>query len=130
MGKPKGDPPVRPCRLCATVGPLTWSHILPRWTYKRITEMGEPGRTVPVQVRDGVAMLNGKQLADFLMCGACEDKFHHWETYVSEVRELMGHDDLETTAGYLHANAADKVAVIDALGQLAGNADTSSSLTH
>ncbi|HXX69170.1 MAG TPA: tyrosine-type recombinase/integrase [Polyangiaceae bacterium] len=50
---------------------------------------------------------------------------------VVAVRDLMGHGDLETTAGYLHAAAADKVAVIDALsGQLADNADTSSSLTH
>jgi site-specific recombinase XerD len=49
---------------------------------------------------------------------------------IEAVRELMGHDDLETTAGYLHANSADKQAVIDSLGQLAGNADTSSSPTH
>jgi hypothetical protein len=42
----------------------------------------------------------------------------------------MGHDDLETTACYLHAVAADKVAVIEAIGQLAGNASASSSLTH
>ena len=49
---------------------------------------------------------------------------------IEAVRELMGHDDLETTAGYLHAVAADKVAVIDTFGQLADNADTSSSLTH
>ena len=40
-------------------------------------------------------------------------------------------DDFETTAGYLHAVAADKVAVIDALnGQLAGNVAKSSSLTN
>jgi hypothetical protein len=44
---------------------------------------------------------------------------------------FIGHDDLETTNGYLHAVAADKVAVIEALdGQLAGNTDASSSLTH
>jgi integrase/recombinase XerD len=50
---------------------------------------------------------------------------------IEAVRELMGHGDLETTAGYLHAVPADRVAVIDALsGQLADNADTSSSLTH
>jgi hypothetical protein len=49
---------------------------------------------------------------------------------IEAVRELMGHGDLETTAGYLHAVAADKVAAIEALdGQLAGNVDTSSSLT-
>jgi integrase len=40
---------------------------------------------------------------------------------IEAVRELMGYDDLETTAGYLHAVAADKVAVIEAIGQLAGN---------
>jgi site-specific recombinase XerD len=44
---------------------------------------------------------------------------------IEAVRELMDHDDLETTAGYLHA-----VAVIDTFGQLADNDDTSSSLTH
>jgi integrase len=50
---------------------------------------------------------------------------------IEAVRELMGHGDLDTTAGYLHAVAADKVAVIDALsGQLAGNAAKSSSLSN
>jgi integrase len=49
---------------------------------------------------------------------------------IEAVRELMGHDDLETTAGYLHAVAADKVAVIDTFGPLAGNEETSSSLPH
>lgn len=42
---------------------------------------------------------------------------------IEAVRELMGHGDLETTARYLHTVAADKVAVIEAIGQiLAGNA--------
>jgi hypothetical protein len=34
---------------------------------------------------------------------------------IEAVRELTGHGDLETTAGDLHAVAADKVAVIDAV---------------
>ena len=49
---------------------------------------------------------------------------------IEAVRELMGHGDLETTAGYLHAVAADKVAVIDTFGPLGGNEESSSSLTH
>jgi integrase len=48
---------------------------------------------------------------------------------IEAVRELMGHDALDTTAVYLHVVAADKVAVIEALsGQLPGNAAASSSL--
>jgi integrase len=47
------------------------------------------------------------------------------------IRDLMGHGDLETTNGYLHAVAADKVAVIEALdGQRGGDADTSLFLTR
>jgi integrase len=50
---------------------------------------------------------------------------------VEAVRELMGHDDLETTALYLHAVAADKIAVIEALdGQLAGNEEERSASVH
>ena len=46
-------------------------------------------------------------------------------------RNRSGVTDLDTTAGYLHAIAANRVAVIDALsGQLAGNIDASSLLTN
>jgi integrase len=50
---------------------------------------------------------------------------------IEAVRELMGHDDLETTARYLHAVGADKVDAIEALnGQLVGNAELPLSLKH
>jgi len=50
---------------------------------------------------------------------------------IEAIRELMGHEDLQTTALYLHVAHADKVGVIEALdGQLAGNNVPSTSLMH
>jgi hypothetical protein len=102
MGKPKGPPPVAQCKLCPTVGPLTWSHIVSRWTYRRIVQTADPGQPVPAQVRDGVAMLSSDQLADFLLCPACEDLIRPWETYVSTIsRDEAGFPALTTALAHL-----------------------------
>ena len=89
MGKPKGPAPVAPCKLCSRVGPLIWSHVVPRWIYRRIAQTGEDGGRIPVRVEDGVARLESDQAATYLLCSQCEDLFRHWESYVSKV----SHDD-------------------------------------
>jgi hypothetical protein len=73
-----------PCKLCGAVAELIESHIIPRWAYKRAHRVGGANGRV-VDVRDGVAMYGGKQYKEHMLCGECEDRLHHWETYVAEV---------------------------------------------
>jgi hypothetical protein len=73
-----------PCKLCGTVGPLQWSHIMPRWTYRRVGQFGEgDGKVISVDGKR--AIFDATQLAAHLLCRACEERFGRWETYVSKI---------------------------------------------
>lgn len=91
MGKPQGPAPIAPCTLCLKTEPLTWSHIIPRWIYRRIIQTGGKGDPpVPVQVRNGTLGFDAEQMATYLLCkqpseNACEDRLGVWEDYVSQL---------------------------------------------
>ncbi len=76
--------PNKPCALCKTTAMMQDSHIIPRWTYKRIIK-GNPAGTPasPVRIADGSAMAYPKQAKEYLLCRDCEELFSDWEDYIS-----------------------------------------------
>lgn len=80
---PPAPAPVDICRLCHTHTTLKWSHIVPRWTYRRVVQTG--GDPNPVTVDGDVAVFGGEQAAEYMLCGQCEQRLGRWETYVSGV---------------------------------------------
>jgi hypothetical protein len=85
MGKPTGPAPVAPCKLCETVAELRWSHIMPRWVYRRIVASQPAGKPNPVRLQFDAMTFHAAQAADYLLCEACEEKLGTWEKYASEV---------------------------------------------
>lgn len=73
------------CKLCGTVGTVNWSHIVPRWTYRRVVQTAPALAQQPVQVRDEIAMFDGRQYAEYMLCDSCEDRIGKWENYVAGV---------------------------------------------
>ncbi len=78
-------PPTGDCKLCGTTTTLRWSHIVPRWTYRRLIQTAAPANAKLVNVRDEIAIFGGEQYADYLLCDACEQRFGNWETYVANI---------------------------------------------
>ena len=70
------------CRLCGTHGPLEHSHIVSRAAYRRALGVlpGEPVQRQLMRVASGVAELTSKQVKEYLLCRACEERFGRWET--------------------------------------------------
>lgn len=84
--KPEDEPPAfGPCRLCRVPSVLQWSHIVPRWTYRRIVHTNPAGGANPVMVRDDEARLGGEQYAEYLLCRRCEARVGLWDRHVAEL---------------------------------------------
>lgn len=72
------------CQLCrASNVVLILSHILPRWAYRRVIQTS--GGAHPIQVEDGIATRNGRQLSQYMLCAKCERRFAADEDYVSRL---------------------------------------------
>jgi hypothetical protein len=89
--------PLQKCALCSEVRHLVESHIIPRWVYARIAA-DQPGRPVPVVVKDGVAMMKSEQLTKYLLCRPCEDQIGRWEKHAAQVSYNAGQFPALTTA--------------------------------
>ena len=78
--------PVGPCKLCRETATLIDSHIVPRWMYRRLTRLnaGKGGPNL-VHTGDGISILGGSQLSEYMLCRTCEDRFKRWEDYAVEV---------------------------------------------
>jgi hypothetical protein len=75
------------CRLCCAHGPLEKSHIVSKAAYRRAAQGpdGEiPERGLVEVTRDG-ARRTTKQMKEYLLCRACEDRFGKWERYAYPV---------------------------------------------
>ncbi len=125
-GPPSGDP-TAPCKLCGTTSVLRWSHIVPRWVYRRVVKTGDPKRPTPIQVSNNVAIAKPRQAAEYMLCSACEDLLHHDETYAAEVAiQEDGTFPALAAAKVVHSNGrfrvADAAALrVDALVRLAAS---------
>ncbi len=76
------------CRLHGGLGELRDSHIIPRWTYRRMTKLASAAGAGPggiVQIADGTAMISGTQISEHLLCPDCEQKVGRWETHVASL---------------------------------------------
>lgn len=76
------------CRLCSTIQDLRDSHIMPRWTYRRLykSAAGTAGANqAPVQVHDGTAIITGAQISEYLLCGSCEQRFSTVEGAIAKI---------------------------------------------
>jgi len=63
------------CALCLETTDLQDSHFLPKAFYKLARTAGETNPN-PIVVNPNVAMKTSKQVSDFLLCAACEDRFN------------------------------------------------------
>lgn len=79
----KANLKVGTCRLCGAHGPLEHSHIMSSAAYKRALQgpAGEPKQRQLMLVKRGSAVRTNKQMKEYLLCGACEDRFCKWEDY-------------------------------------------------
>ncbi len=79
-------PPTGTCKLCGETCVLQWSHILPRWIYRRLIKGNPPGfPTSPVKVQNSSAVASPKQEAEYLLCRSCEEMFGIYEKYLSSI---------------------------------------------
>lgn len=70
------------CALCpADNVELIDSHVLPRWVYRRLHNLGHPGQLIATG--GGKVGYSSKQDSKHLLCRACEDRFGEREQYVS-----------------------------------------------
>ena len=77
--------PTAPCKLCGTTAVLQWSHIIPRWTYRRLIASVPGGPQNPVQVSDDVAITSGEQDAEYMLCRPCEERIGPSEKYAASI---------------------------------------------
>lgn len=77
------------CALCKQRVPeLRRSHIMPRWTYRRLRDESEPNPN-PVIIENKRAVVRSDQLWQHLLCADCEQRFsERGEDYVSRLAYL------------------------------------------
>jgi len=75
----KSPPPIAACALCKKTTTLRWSHILSAWVYRRAINLYDDGNNKLVRITDGVASYDGQQLAEYMLCDACERRLKLWE---------------------------------------------------
>jgi hypothetical protein len=74
------------CALCETKNvELKSSHIVSKWTYRRLVGYEPAAAKTPVMVADGAAVLTQKQVTEHLLCGECENRLSVPENYASKV---------------------------------------------
>jgi hypothetical protein len=70
------------CRLCGAESTLIDSHIIPRWTYKNISD----GRqNAVVHIDQDSTYLSTRQHKEYLLCQDCESMFGKCEDYVARI---------------------------------------------
>jgi hypothetical protein len=79
----KTPAPTANCKLCGNLTTLQWSHIVPRWTYRRVIQTAAGGKLVNVQ--GDTAIFGGDQYAEYMLGTGCEQRIGRWETYVSGI---------------------------------------------
>jgi hypothetical protein len=86
MPKPRerDAPSVEPCKLCGVVTELQDSHIMPRWTYRRVVR-STPNDPNHVTIRRGEATLGEPQFSERLLCIPCEQRIGKWDRHVAEI---------------------------------------------
>ena len=116
VADPQAVGPTGICKLCTTPSVLRWSHIVPRWVYRRVVRTGDPKRPTPIQVSNKVAVVKSDQAAEYMLCTVCEDLLHHDETYAAEVTiQEDGTFPALAAAKVLHSDGRLRVADIAAL---------------
>lgn len=73
------------CALCSQSKELLDSHIVSKWTYRRVLGYEPNAAPAPVQVFDGKSVLTSKQVTQHLLCADCEQRLSTWENYASKV---------------------------------------------
>jgi hypothetical protein len=71
------------CALCQKNSDLQDSHLIPKWTYKRVLEADSSGAKAPVQIEGGKAFTSNKQTKMHLLCFECEQLFSKSENHVA-----------------------------------------------
>ena len=80
----KTPAPIANCKLCGTLATLKWSHIVPRWTYRRVLQSGGSNPRI-VNVQEDTAIFGGDQYAEYMLCDRCEQRIGRWENYVAGI---------------------------------------------
>jgi hypothetical protein len=70
------------CGLCGAHGELCLSHLIPRRVYEIILK-SDLNQTAPIMMTDRITVAMNSQLKDYLLCGACEDRFSERERYAT-----------------------------------------------
>lgn len=74
------------CALCQTSNvTLLDSHIVSKWTYRRIVGYEPTAAPNPVMVAGGRSVLTSKQVKSYLLCQTCENLLSTRENYASQV---------------------------------------------
>jgi hypothetical protein len=58
---------------------------MPRWTYRRMAASAPEGKKNPVRILGDTIAFHAGQWTDRLLCDACEERLHHWESYAAYV---------------------------------------------
>lgn len=86
MPAPRPNAPTAPCKLCGKTAVLEWSHIIPKWTYRRLVNQRPAGAPAsPVRVEGDVALASPNQDAEYMLCRQCEHIISKSESYVASV---------------------------------------------
>jgi hypothetical protein len=79
-------PIVGTCTLCQGKNvELKDSHIVSKWTYRRLVGYAATAAPNPVMVADGASVLTSKQVTEYLLCGTCENRLSVRENYASKI---------------------------------------------
>ncbi len=77
------------CALCQKNSDLQNSHLIPKWAYRRISELIPKGEVkAPALISEGKAIAINKQTTRHLLCVECEQRFSKSEDYVAGLTEL------------------------------------------
>lgn len=79
------------CALCQKNTDLQNSHLIPKWAYRRISELIPDGEVkAPALISEGKAIVINKQTTRHLLCAECEQLFSKSEDYVAGLTEFDG----------------------------------------
>jgi len=70
----KGSSCVGTCALCRNTAPLCDSHLIPKAVFRLLRKMSARNRS-PIVFGEGFAYATDRQVADYLLCRDCEDRF-------------------------------------------------------
>ena len=76
------------CALCENNADLQNSHLIPKWAYRRISQVDSKNpHSAPALISNGIARITNQQTTKDLLCTKCEQLFSISENYVAKLTE-------------------------------------------